>query len=293
VASTPSSSHTSAPGGAYYLYGGPIPSTTLTPSSTGFSGPSASTGIPGAYALPSAIAAHHGDVVIGTVSIDSFDAFILFDSGASFSFVSKAFVDRTGISIQKIGQPIIVNSAKGPISSNYVCPGCVVHLADEDFVANLVVIPLDVFDSILGMDWLSQYQAIISCFMKTISLYAPSGGDVIFVGSAMKYSFSLLYHLFPDHWTRKSGILFSMVQDGEAVLHVEDIRVVCNYPDVFPLELPGIPPTRNAVFEIKLVPITQPIYKSPYWMAPKEQVELKWEQDDLLAKGFIRPSKSP
>jgi hypothetical protein len=155
VASTPSSSHASAPGGVYCLYGGPIPSTTLT-SSTGFSGPSSSTGIPGAYALPSTSAAHRGDVVTGTVSIDSFDAFILFDSGASFSFVSKAFVDRMGISIQQIGQPITVNSAKGPISSNHVCPGCVIRLADEDFVANLVVIPLDVFDAILGMDWLSQ-----------------------------------------------------------------------------------------------------------------------------------------
>jgi hypothetical protein len=54
------------------------------------------------------------------------------------------------------------------------------------------------------------------------------------------------------------------------VLHVEDIQVVCNYPSVFPLELPGIPPTRNVAFEIKLVPGTQPIYKSLYWMAPKE-----------------------
>jgi hypothetical protein len=152
VASTPSSSHTSTPGGAYYLYGGPIPSTTLTPSSTGFSGLSSSTGISGAYALPSASAAHHGYFVIGTVSIDSFDAFILFDSGASFLFVSKAFVDRMSISIQQIGQPITVKSAKGPISSNYVYLGCVVRLADEDLVANLVVIPLDVFDAILGMD---------------------------------------------------------------------------------------------------------------------------------------------
>jgi hypothetical protein len=100
LALTPSSSHTSAPGGAYYLYGGPIPSTTLTPS-TGFSGPSSSTGIlPGAYALPLGSAAHRGAIVTGTVSIDSFDAFILFDSGTSFSFVSKAFVDRMGISIQ-------------------------------------------------------------------------------------------------------------------------------------------------------------------------------------------------
>jgi hypothetical protein len=99
MVSTPGSSHASAHGGAYYLYGGPIPSSTLTPSSTRFSGPSSSTGIPGAYALPSASAAHHRDVVIGTVSIDSFDAFILFDSGTSFSFVFKAFVDRMGISI--------------------------------------------------------------------------------------------------------------------------------------------------------------------------------------------------
>jgi hypothetical protein len=100
VASTLDSSHAFAPGGAYCLYGGPIPSATLTPSSTRFSGPSSSTGILRAYALPSASAAHSGDVVIGTVSIDSFDAFILFDSSASFSFISKAFVDRMGISIQ-------------------------------------------------------------------------------------------------------------------------------------------------------------------------------------------------
>jgi hypothetical protein len=79
--------------------------------------------------------------------------------------------------------------------------------------------------------------------MKIISLHAPFGRDMIFVGSAMKYCLDLLYHLFPNRWMRKSGILFSMVQDGDVVLHVEDIRVVCNYPDVFPLELPGIPPT--------------------------------------------------
>jgi hypothetical protein len=196
VASTPTSSHAFASCGAYCLYGGPIPSAILSPSMTGYPGPSPSVVIPGAYALPSTSATHRRDVVTGTVSIDSFDAFILFDSGASFSFVSKAFVNRMGISIQHIGQPITVNSAKWPISSNYVCPSCVVRLANEDFVANLVVFPLNVFDAILRMDWLSQYQAIISCFMKAISLHAPPGRDVIFVGRAMKYSLSLLYHLF-------------------------------------------------------------------------------------------------
>jgi hypothetical protein len=69
--------------------------------------------------------------------------------------------------------------------------------------------------------------------------------------------------------------------------------VVCDFVDVFPAELPGVPPERDAAFEIKLILGTQPIHKAPYRMAPKEQVELKRQLDDLLAKGFIRPSRSP
>ena len=120
--------------------------------------------------MPSTDGQDRGDVVIGTISIDSFDAYVLFDSGASFSFVSEGFVVRTGISVQQISQAVTVSSAKGPISSTSVCPGCRISLEDEYFVANLVNIPLDMFDAILGMDWLSQYQDIISCFWKTISL---------------------------------------------------------------------------------------------------------------------------
>jgi hypothetical protein len=68
---------------------------------------------------------------------------------------------------------------------------------------------------------------------------------------------------------------------------------VCDFADVFPAELLDIPPEHDAAFEIKLIPGTQPIHKAPYRMAPKEQVELKRQLDDLLAKGFIRPSRSP
>jgi hypothetical protein len=84
-----------------------------------------------------------------------------------------------------------------------------------------------------------------------------------------------------------------MLVEGEAALRVRDIRVVCDFADVFPAEVPGIPLERDAAFEIKLIPGTQHIHKAPYRMAPKEQVELKRQLDDLLAKGFIRPSRSP
>jgi hypothetical protein len=103
VASTSGSSHASTPSGVYCPYGGPTPSTTLTPSSTRFSRPSSLTSIPRAYVLSSASAAHRRDVVTVTVSIDSFDAFILFDSGASFSFISKAFVDHKVSLFNRLG----------------------------------------------------------------------------------------------------------------------------------------------------------------------------------------------
>lgn len=73
----------------------------------------------------------------------------------------------------------------------------------------------------------------------------------------------------------KSGILFVMVGDHEAPLKVEDIAMVYRYPYVFQISSQVCPPERVAVFQIKLVPGTQPIYKTPYKMAPVEQVELK------------------
>ena len=91
----------------------------------------------------------------------------------------------------------------------------------------------------------------------------------------------------------KSGALWSLVEGQDVTLRVEDIPVVCLYPDVFPSELPGLPPERGPVFCIELIPGTQPIYKTPYRMAPMEQMELKKQLDELLAKGFIRPSTSP
>ncbi|XP_074301042.1 uncharacterized protein LOC141632391 [Silene latifolia] len=73
----------------------------------------------------------------------------------------------------------------------------------------------------------------------------------------------------------------------------DDVPIVCEYPDVFPDELPGIPPERDVEFSIDLVPGTGPIAKAPYRMAPSELKELRIQLDDLIEKGFIRPSASP
>ncbi|WVZ80978.1 LOW QUALITY PROTEIN: hypothetical protein U9M48_028409 [Paspalum notatum var. saurae] len=73
----------------------------------------------------------------------------------------------------------------------------------------------------------------------------------------------------------------------------DDIQIVCDYPDVFPDELPGMPPDRDIEFLIELLPGTAPIAMRQYRMAPIEHEEVKKNIDELLAKGYIRPSSSP
>jgi hypothetical protein len=86
---------------------------------------------------------------------------------------------------------------------------------------------------------------------------------------------------------------------GEAMVNhleekpLENIKVVCEYPHVFPEELPGMPPDRDIEFSIELLPGTAPISKIPYRMDVKDLVELKKQIEELLEKGFIRPSSSP
>ena len=70
-------------------------------------------------------------------------------------------------------------------------------------------------------------------------------------------------------------------------------RVVCEYVDVFPDELPGLPPRRDVDFGIELHPGSSPISMNPHRMAPVELQELRVQLQDLLDKGFIKPSTSP
>nr|CAD1823573.1 unnamed protein product [Ananas comosus var. bracteatus] len=96
-------------------------------------------------------------------------------------------------------------------------------------------------------------------------------------------------------WARyKEGLRRSRgLRDDADAPRIEDIPVVREFGDVFPAELPGRPPDREIEFVVDLVPGTTPISKAPYRMAPAELKELKAQLQDLLDKGFMRPSVSP
>ncbi|GKC58012.1 putative reverse transcriptase domain-containing protein, partial [Tanacetum coccineum] len=119
---------------------------------------------------------------------------------------------------------------------------------------------------ILGMDWLSEHQAIIDCQSKRISLGNHENLKFIYQGA-------------PDTSKESSSL--------------EDQHIVNEFPDIFPKELPGLLPEREVEFTIELVPDSEPISKAPYRMAPLELQELKEQLQDLLDRGFIRPSVSP
>ena len=128
-------------------------------------------------------------------------------------------------------------------------------------------------DVILGMNWLGKHDGVIKCGPRTINLLHPSGNRVLL---------SL---------AKAESCLYALPSTKATVL--EDILVVCEYPDVFLEELPGMPPDREVEFVIELKPGTAPISKRPYRMPPNELRELKEKLKILLDKGFIRLSSSP
>nr|GFB72462.1 hypothetical protein [Tanacetum cinerariifolium] len=88
-------------------------------------------------------------------------------------------------------------------------------------------------------------------------------------------------------------ITMKEVEDKSEKKQLEDVPIVRNFPDVFPDDLPGLPPTRPVEFQIDLVPGAAPVARAPYRLAPSEMKELVEQLKELSDKGFIRPSSSP
>nr|GFB83284.1 putative reverse transcriptase domain-containing protein [Tanacetum cinerariifolium] len=129
-------------------------------------------------------------------------------------------------------------------------------------------IELGSFDTIIGMDWLAKYQAVIVCAEKIVRI--PWGDETLIIpGDA--------------HITTKE------VEDKSEEKRLEDVPIVRDFLEVFPEDLPGLPPIRPVEFQIDLVPGTAPVARAPYRLAPSEIKELAEQLKELSDKGFIRP----
>ncbi|KAB2607658.1 S ribonuclease [Pyrus ussuriensis x Pyrus communis] len=159
------------------------------------------------------------------------------------------------------------------------------------------LIPLDIvaFDVILGADWLHPNRANIDCYGKVVTFRRPGLPVVTFVGEQSGVRHGVISALRAKKLLSKGchGYLAHVVLDEAVPSRIEDVRVVKHFPDVFPEDLPGLPPDREVEFTIELLPGTNPISLTPYRMAPAELRELKVQLQELVDKGFIQPSTSP
>ena len=236
------------------------------------------------------------DMVTGIISILDHDAYTLVDPGATHSFASKNFLDRVQIKTQPLEGRMRVSLPGGdPLFSDRVVRDSRVLIGGQEFPADFVALDMRDFDVVLGIDWLSRHRATLDCYKKEVKFHRPGKLEVKFREMRRKLSSNMISAMGAQRMLRKGcqGYLAYVVEIEKEGTLVEEIPVVREFPDVFPDDIAGLPPDREVEFTIDLIPGTEPNSIPPYRMAPAELRELKAQLEELLSKGFIRPSISP
>jgi len=217
-----------------------------------------------------------GEVVTaGMFLVNQHRTVVLFDSGASHSFMSQAFASKHGQHVVDLDNVKFCISASGnQVSTNQLVKDVHIAIEGRNYLANLVILPGLGIDVILGMNWMSNNGVLIDTSTRVVMLREPGSKE------------AFLVQLPKNDDIRHTA-------NAIRPLTVVEIPVVCEFPDVFPKDLAGLPPDRDIEFEIDLIPGTAPISRRPYRMPPNELAELKKQLQELLEKGLIRRSSSP
>ncbi|GJT32660.1 putative reverse transcriptase domain-containing protein [Tanacetum coccineum] len=221
------------------------------------------------YSLCAEAAAKDNNVVNGTFLINNVYASVLFDTGADRSFVSYAFSIYINMHPTTLDTNYNVELADGKsLTTNTILRGCTLNLQNHLFKINLLPIELGSFDVIVGMDWMAEHRAEVVCYEKYIRV--PYGNDMLIIQG------------------ERSG-----VKNESRLEVISSIRTQGDFLELFPEELPGLPPTRQVEFHIELIPRAAHVARAPYRLAHAEMKELAEQLKELSDKGFIRPSSSP
>jgi hypothetical protein len=213
------------------------------------------------------------DVVLGMFLASSHPAKVLFDSGASHSFISSTFVTKHHLPISIMKHTMLVSSHGGEMRRKHISPVVSITIRGVDFLVNLIIIDSKGIDIILVMDWLRKYDGVILCTKRVIRL-TKEDGTIVEFNAAMQAD---------------QANLLNQVQGTS----LEEIKVVQEYLDIFPEDLSSMPLDRDNEFIIDLLHGIPPVSKRPYRMPVNDLMELKKQIVELQSKGFIRPSSSP
>jgi hypothetical protein len=187
------------------------------------------------------------DVVIGTFFINDTSVVVLFDSGASHSFISVAYVEKHNLPIALLKCQMIVSSPGGDMPTRQVCLKVNLKIGGVDFIANLIVFESKGIGIIFGMDWLTKHKVLNDCAKKSIKLTTPDGKEIEFVAEPVVTAKGVNNRAKVNQLDASQG---------------SEVPVVNEFSNVFPKDFSDIPPNRVIKFVIELKPGTTPIYKT-------------------------------
>jgi hypothetical protein len=216
---------------------------------------------------------------------------ILIDPGSNLSYVSPQVVEACSLQRKKHAKAWLVQLAtwtKRKVAE--VIEDCPFEMSGLHTQETLNILPLGSYDVLLGMDWLAHKEKL-NCYEKTLECEDEEGNARVLQGIQKPVSVRQISTLQLKKFSRKGCPLYAIQvlnsTEGKE-LKVEDHPVLWEFKDVFPEEVPGLPPKRDLDFSIDLVPGAVPTSKVPYRMSTPELVELKVQLKEMLDKGYIR-----
>eukprot|EP00253_Pinus_taeda_P035941 PITA_35941 len=230
--------------------------------------------------------------------ITNFSIVVLIDPGATLSYVSPKVVEQCKLSYEKFKSPWLVQLATGAkrrvLAKINNCP---FSIAGQSITADLNVLPLGSYDILIGMDWLEKHWSLVNCKTKTIYYKDDLGQQQELQGIKHPVQIRPITASQLAKCLRKKCEIYA-IQVGYAnqkdkVSAIDSIPIVQEFVDVFPEEVPGLPPKRHIDFTIELIPGATPVSRAPYRMSIPELTELKMQLQELLDKNYICPSVSP
>ena len=179
------------------------------------------------------------------------NAHILINPGATHSFISMGFISNVNVESQPIYCSIVVSLPTGDSRlAESVYMDSRVIIRGKEFLEDLILLDIHDFDVILGMDWLSRHHATFDCYRKEVRLCRPGQIEVVFYGLRKTLPNSIMKAIKAKKMLRKSypGYLAYAIEVRDSGSRLEDILVVREFSDVFPEDLPSIPPDREIDF---------------------------------------------
>ena len=186
----------------------------------------------------------------------------------------------------------VVTLLSDELETYIVFPSCFVLVEGRELLMDLILLDVIDFDVILGMDWLGLHYATLDYREKEVIFRISNDVEFRFKGDKSLMPKNLISTITARKILRRGcqGYLVVVRDTKVDKGAVENVPVVCEFPDILSKELPGLPPEREIEFCIDVVPGTNPISMPPYRMTSAELKELREQLQELLNKGFIRPN---